>query len=193
MTYRMYLTALIGCLGLALTIVPNESFGASGAGHGGSGSAHGGRSSFQAFRFSHISHIRHVNKLRLGHANKFRFRFSFLRFNNRFSLLRFNNQRNLGAIWPASGYFYDPGLDPYESYPSTDVTGPTSGGVNYTNPYDIPWDAAHRYPWGVTNNGLQSVNVEPNVELSFGPACRSQSVTVPWSDGKDQTVNIVRC
>ena len=180
MTYRMYLTALIGCLSLALTVASHESFGASGSAHGGaSGSAHGVRSGFQAFRFSHISHIRHANKLRLGHANKFRFRFS---------LLRLHNQNNLGAIWPATGGYYDPYAESY-----MDVTEPTSGGINYTQPYEIPWDAVHRYPWGFTNNSLQPVNVEPNVELSFGPACRSQSVTVPWSDGKDQTVNIVRC
>jgi hypothetical protein len=187
MMYRVYLTALIGCLSLALTVASNESFAASGAVHGG---AHGGMSGFHGFRFSHFSHIRHANKLRLGHANRLRFRFSLLRFNrfnNRFS---FRNERNLGAIWPASGgYFYDSNAEPY---PYMDVTGPTSGG-NYANPYDVPWDAVHRYPWGFTNNSLQSVNVEPNVELSFGPACRSQSVTVPWSDGKEQTVNIVRC
>ena len=191
MTHRMYLTALIGCLSLALTVASNESFGASGAAHGG---AHGGMSGFHGFRFSHFSHIRHANRLRLGHANRLRFRFSLLGFNNRFS--RFNNQRDLGAVWPATGgYYYDQNAEPYpyESYPYMDVTGPTSGGINYTNPYDIPWDAVHRYPWGFTNNSLRPVNVEPNVELSFGPACRSQSVTVPWSDGKDQTVNIVRC
>ena len=187
MTHRMYLTALIGCLSLALTVASNESFGASGAAHGG---AHGGRSGFHGFRFSHFSHIRHANRLRLGHANRLRFRFSLLGFNNRFS--RFNNQRNLGAVWPATGgYFYDPNVGPYEPY--MDGTEPTSGGINYTQPYEIPWDAVHRYPWGFTNNSLQPVNVEPNVELSFGPACRSQSVTVPWSDGKDQTVNIIRC
>src|SRR3974390_2262037 len=191
MTHRMYLTALIGCLSLALTVASNESFGASGAAHGG---ARGGMSGFHGFRFSHFSHIRHANRLRLGHANRLRLRFSLLRFNNRFS--RFNNQRNLGAVWPATGgYYYDQNAEPYpyESYPYMDVTGPTSGGNNYPNTYDIPWDAVHRYPWGFTNNSLQPVNVEPNVELSFGPACRSQSVTVPWSDGKDQTVNIIRC
>jgi len=189
MTHRMYLTALIGCLSLALIVASNESFGASGAARGG---ARGGMPGFHGFRFSHFSHIRHANKLRLGHANRLRLRFSLLRFNrfnNRFS--RFNNQRDLGAVWPATGgYFYDSGAEPY---PYMDVTGPTSGGINYTSPYDIPWDAVHRYPWGFANNSLQPVNVEPNVELSFGPACRSQSVTVPWSDGKDQTVNIVRC
>src|SRR3974390_1420986 len=186
MTHRMDLTSLIGGLSLGLTVASNESFGASGAAHGG---AHGGRSGFHGFRFSHFSHIRHSNRLRLGHANRLRFRFSLLGFNN-----RFNNQRNLGANWPATGGYYDQNYDQNaEPYPYMDVTGPTSGGNNYPNTYDIPWDAVHRYPWGFANNSLQPVNVEPNVKLSFGPACRSQSVTVPWSDGKDQTVNIIRC
>ena len=149
--HRMYAAAFIASLGVALILVPDQSFGRSGAAPGGkSASAHS---------TSHSSAMRPK-----GHVN--------------FSSLQDRRQRNTGwAFWPTAGGFYgiDQSLQPSIVEPNIDDTRSISQQVTYT--YDVPWDAVHRYPR----------------VYEYPAGCRSQSETVPRSDGKKQSVNIVRC
>ena len=121
--HRMYWTAFIASLGMAITLASNESFGRAGAAPGGkSASTHSA---------SHPSAMR----LRV-HAN--------------FSSLRDRRQRNAGwALWPTAGGFYgiNQSLQPSNVEPNVDVARSISQHVTYT--YDVPWDAVHRYPPGV--------------------------------------------
>jgi len=91
---------------------------------------------------------------------------------------RFGHPRHKSTfLWPG-GIFYEPSA----SEPSADVTSPPSNDVRYTYIYDVPWDWAHRFP--------------PDVVPSDRPyvkSCPSEAVTVPGSDGGEQTVNIMRC
>lgn len=89
------------------------------------------------------------------------------------------HQRNAGwGLWPTTSGVYVSGQPSYVE-PNVNVTGPTSQHITYT--YDVPWDAVHRYP--------------PVVRVHETEAgCRSETVTVPRdSDGKKQSINIVRC
>ena len=120
MKHRIYATAFIASLGVALALAPNESFGKSGV-------ASGGKS---ASRHS----ASHSSTMRSGvRAN--------------FSSLRDHHQRNVGwAPWPTAGGFY--GIN-QSSLPSNvesyvDPTRSISQYITYT--YDVPWDAVHRYP-----------------------------------------------
>ena len=120
MMHRMYATAFIASLSLALTLAPNESFGRSGAAPGGKSASP--RSSS------------HPSAMRPGaHAT--------------FSSLRDHRQRN--AAWtlsPTAGSFYgiNQNLQPSNVEPNVDYTRSISEHVTYT--YDVPWDAIHRYP-----------------------------------------------
>lgn len=97
-------------------------------------------------------------------------------------LLRHHRRNNVGALWPAAGGFF---YDPWNGEPNVNATQPMSGDVHYTYTYDVPWDAVHRFPQAVTPS---EIFVRPYV-----PGCPTQAVTVPGNDGKEQTVNIVRC
>jgi hypothetical protein len=94
-----------------------------------------------------------------------------------------HNERNAGwALWPTAGGFYGP------SYvePNVNVTPSISGDVHYTYTYDVPWDAVHRYPL--------VINTHEPVVRPYVPGCPAQTVTIPLGDdGKEQTINIVRC
>jgi hypothetical protein len=101
-----------------------------------------------------------------------------------------HNGRNRGIFFPAAeGFFWDPS----NGEPNVDVTppisGPTSGDINYTYKYDVPWDWAHRYP----PSFFASPPKPPSPPVAYVPGCPAQTVTVPGEDGKDQTVSIVRC
>jgi hypothetical protein len=118
--HRMYWTAFIASLGMAITLASNESFGRAGA-------APGGKSA-PAHAASHPSAMR-----RGVHSN--------------FSSLRDHRQRNAGlGFWPTTGSFYgiDQGLQPSNVEPGADVARSISQHITYT--YDVPWDAVHRYP-----------------------------------------------
>jgi hypothetical protein len=58
---------------------------------------------------------------------------------------------------------------------------------HYTCTYDIPWDWVHRCP------PVVAFPEPPSGPVVSGSSCVSQAVTVPGPDGKDQTVNMVRC
>jgi hypothetical protein len=80
-----------------------------------------------------------------------------------------------------------PGYDSFDygtpgGEPLIDPTQSPSGDIHYTYKQDVPWDWAHRYP--------------PAVEPSNRPyvsSCPEETTTFTGRDGKDQTVNVIRC
>jgi hypothetical protein len=89
---------------------------------------------------------------------------------------RHSRRNNAGVLWPAAdGYFYGPNGEPI-----ADGSQPASGDVHYT--YDVPWDWAHRYPPAVAPS-----------ERPYVPSCPAEAVTVPGRDGREQTINVIRC
>jgi hypothetical protein len=120
MMHRMYATAFIASLSVALTLAPNESFGRSGAAPGGKSASTHSASSPSAMRPR-------------VHAN--------------FSSRRDHGKRNAGwALWATAGGFdgINQNLQPSDFEPNVDVARSISQHVTYT--YDFPWDAVHRYP-----------------------------------------------
>jgi hypothetical protein len=92
---------------------------------------------------------------------------------------RNNFGNNFGTVWPAfDDSFYG---SPIGAAPS-DITQPIPNDIRNSQAYDIPWDWAHRYPPLVTPG-----------EKPYVMTCPSETVTVPGRDGKEQTVNIMRC
>jgi hypothetical protein len=71
--------------------------------------------------------------------------------------------------------------------PSESFAG-SSGDFHHTYTYEPPWDAAHLY-WP----GISGPKPIARVTKPYVPGCATQTVTVPLGDGRDQTVNIVRC
>jgi hypothetical protein len=96
--------------------------------------------------------------------------------------------RNRGAFFPTTGGFFWPS----NGVPNVEVaqpTGPISGDFTYTYKNDFPWDWAHRYP-----PSLFAAPAEPiPPPVSSRSGCAAQAVTVPGADGKDQTINMIRC
>jgi hypothetical protein len=90
-----------------------------------------------------------------------------------------HGRRNDGAIfWPGvDGDDYGPsGGEPL-------VDGaPPSGDTRSTYIYDVPWDWAHRFPPMVARS-----------DRPYVPSCPEETVTVPGRDGKDRTINVMRC
>ena len=116
MMHRMYATAFIASLSVALTLAPSESFGRSEA-----ALRVKSPSTNSAFRPSAMRSRVHAN----------------------FSSRRDHGQRNAGwALWATAGGFYGPS----NVEPNVNVTPSISGDVHYTYTYDVPWDAVHRYP-----------------------------------------------
>jgi hypothetical protein len=92
-----------------------------------------------------------------------------------FQHLNHRHLRAFGAFWPGyGGNFYEPS----NGEPILDVPAPVSGGIS--QPYDVPWDWAHRYP------------VAPG-DGARGPGCPEETVTFRRRDGREQTVNLMRC
>ena len=85
-----------------------------------------------------------------------------------------------GAFWPATGGFlYGP---PSYGEPRADVNQTISGDIRYTYTYDVPWDWPHRFP------PMVAPSDRPYVQ-----SCPAETVTVPGRNGKERTVNIMRC
>jgi hypothetical protein len=97
--------------------------------------------------------------------------------------------RNRAAFFPTTGGFF---WGPSNGVPNVEVgqpTGSISGDFNYTYKNDFPWDWAHRYP-----PSLFAAPPEPTPPpVSYRSGCAAQTVTVPGADGKDQTINMMRC
>jgi hypothetical protein len=94
---------------------------------------------------------------------------------------------NIGTFFPAVGGFFGA---PFNRQPNVnlDVRQTITDGI-YTCTYDIPWDWVHRCP----PSFFASPPVPPPPPVAFRPGCSGQTVTVPGTDGKDQTVNMLRC
>ena len=92
--------------------------------------------------------------------------------------LRHHRRSNLGIFLPAIGGFSGPS----NGEPLLDGTQPTSGDVNYTYKYDVPWDWVHRFPPAVTPSDRPYVS-----------SCPAETVTFPGRNGGDHTVTVVRC
>ncbi|WP_371126093.1 hypothetical protein [Bradyrhizobium sp.] len=86
-----------------------------------------------------------------------------------------------GAFWPAAGgYYYGP---PSHSEPlAADVNQSITGDIRYTYTQDVPWDWPHRFP------PMVAPSDRPYVQ-----SCPAETVTVPGRNGKERTVNIMRC
>jgi len=88
---------------------------------------------------------------------------------------RFNNG---GFFWPGD---FSNGATPY-SEPVTAPATTISNEFSYTCTYDIPWDWAHRCPPAVVPS-----------ERAYAPKCPAETVTFEGRDGREQSVNIIRC
>ena len=90
-----------------------------------------------------------------------------------------------------SGVYGGPGVGPYGGLNLGPYSSPFTGlyvDVNrFTCTYDIPWDWAHRCP------PMGNPPEAPLAPAARAPSCVPQTVTVPGSDGKDQTITMVRC
>jgi hypothetical protein len=101
-------------------------------------------------------------------------------------------RRHRGAFFPGDFFWGGDFSGPYDQ-PYADVappiSGPTSNDTNYTCKFDFPWDWAHRCP----PSFFASTPQPSSPPMAYVPGCARQTVTVPGADGKDQTVNVVRC
>nr|WP_291608188.1 hypothetical protein [Bradyrhizobium sp.] len=91
-----------------------------------------------------------------------------------------HHRRNFGGtFWPGS-YYYPPS----NGEPVVNVPQHMSGDFRYTHTYtyDVPWDWAHRFPPAVAPSDRPYVS-----------SCPAETVTVPGRDGKEHTVNVMRC
>jgi hypothetical protein len=108
------------------------------------------------------------------------------------SLNRLNhfNRRNREIFFPAvEGFPFDgQSFGDFSPPISGPISGPLSNDINYTYKYDVPWDWAHRFPPGFFGTTPESSSSSSSV-----PGCSVQTVTVPGTAGKEQTINMVRC
>ena len=86
-----------------------------------------------------------------------------------------------GVFLPATGsYPYGPSHG--EQPAAADVNQSITGDIRYTYTLDIPWDWPHRFP------PMVAPSDRPYVQ-----SCPAETVTVPGRNGKERTVNIMRC
>jgi len=95
--------------------------------------------------------------------------------------------RHRGAFFPGD-FFWGPYDQPYADV-APPISGPITNDTNYTCKLNFPWDWAHRCP----PSSFESAAQPPSPPMAYVPGCAKQTVTVPGADGKDQTVNVVRC
>ena len=91
-------------------------------------------------------------------------------------------------FWGGGDFFSGPYDQPYADV-APPISGPISNDTNYTCKLNFPWDWAHRCP----PSSFESAPQPPSPPMAYVPGCAKQTVTVPGADGKDQTVNVVRC
>jgi len=91
--------------------------------------------------------------------------------------LRHHRRNDVGFVWPG-----DYGYGSSYGEPMADFAQPGPGDVQYTSTDVVPWDWAHRFPPAVAPS-----------DRPYVPSCPAETVTVPGRDGREQTVNIVRC
>ena len=93
-----------------------------------------------------------------------------------------------GDFFWGGDFFSGPFDQPYADV-APPISGPISNDTNYTCKLNFPWDWAHRCP----PSSFESAPQPPSPPMAYVPGCAKQIVTVPGADGKDQTVNVVRC
>jgi hypothetical protein len=165
MVTRIYMAALIAVFSLGFMIVPNETFGRSGG--------VGTRSSsvFHPSTMRAPIHRPSRNASSLQHRRQLGFGFPLL---------------GSAAIY-SYGTYSEPSNAPY-SEPS-----------NATNEYPSVYVDQSNPPSVYINQFSPPPNAEPTSSISdryvyvYHPGCSSETVTVPWDDGKVHSVNIVRC
>jgi len=64
--------------------------------------------------------------------------------------------------------------------------------TRFTCSYDIPWDWVHRCPPVASPLGPPPTPVVSAPVIS-APGCVQQDITVPGTDGKNQTITMLRC
>ena len=107
---------------------------------------------------------------------------------NRSAMLHHRNRRNIQPFF--NGGFC---CETLNGVPNTEVAQPPgsmSGDFHYTFKNEVPWDWAHSLP---PNFFGAAPADSPAPAVSYAPGCRTQTVTAPGTDGKDQTINMVRC
>ncbi len=95
-------------------------------------------------------------------------------------LRSFRHRGRSAIFWPGVVDGYDYG--PSNGLPPAEAAQPPSGDVHYTYTYDVPWDWAHRYPPKVVPSDRPYVS-----------SCPEETTTFPGRDGREQSVNIMRC
>jgi len=98
--------------------------------------------------------------------------------------------RNTRACFPSTGGWFWWPSGSSNRQPNIDVRQTITGGPSYTCTLDIPGDWAHRCPPSLFASPPEPLPPPP---VPYELGCPAQTVTVPGSDGKDQTINIVRC
>ena len=93
-----------------------------------------------------------------------------------------------GDFFWGGDFFSGPFDQPYADV-APPISGPITNDTNYTCKLNFPWDWAHRCP----PSSFESAPQPPSPPMAYVPGCAKQTVTVPGADGKDQTVNVVRC
>jgi len=97
--------------------------------------------------------------------------------------------RNTRAFPSTGGWFWWPSGSS-NSQPNVDIRQTITGGPSYTCTLDIPGDWAHRCPPSLFASPPEP---PPPPPVPYELGCPAQTMTVPGADGKDQTINIVRC
>ena len=106
---------------------------------------------------------------------------------NRRNMLHHLNRRNIQPFFNG-GFCCEPlnGLPGVDLAPAPAMTGD----FHYTFKNEVPWDWAHSLP---PNFFGAAPADSPAPGVSYAPGCRTQTVTAPGADGKDQTINMLRC
>ena len=155
--------AFLMSLGIALALASGQAFGGPRAGHSGVSASTHSTAFHRSFARSH-------------------------RFGRNFG-------RHRGDFFPGDFFWGGPFDDQFNGDVAPPISGaipgPTPNELNYTYKQDIPWDWAHRFPPGYFGSPAQPSSPAP--AMAYVPGCARQTVTVPGADGKDQTVNVVRC
>jgi hypothetical protein len=164
MVTRIYTAALIAVFSLGLMLVPNETFGRSGGVSGRSSSG------FHSSTMRVPIHPLSPNASYLQHRRQF------------------------GVGFPLIG---SGGVYSYGTYPEpSDVTQYNpSVYVIQSNPppTEIKQDRPPSYANPEIVTGGSVLGYVNQVVVVYHPGCSSETVTVPWDDGKEHSVNIVRC
>ena len=95
-------------------------------------------------------------------------------------------RRDTGAFFP---WLWWPS-GPSNNQPNIDVRQTITGGPSYTCTLDVPGDWAHRCPPSLFASPPEPLPPPP---VPYELGCPAQAVTVLGTDGKDQTISIVRC